>query len=236
MTDAMMIPVFPCTSLDETLGFYRSLGFEVTHEQARPYVYAALQRGEIHLHFHGRERLNPAESFSTCLAIVDEVEPLHRSFAAGLRGAYGKLPIAGVPRITRLRKGQGRFTLVDPAGNSVIFIQSERQERAGEEAPAQPQSRMARALATAAVLRDSKGDDAAAAKVLDAALRRKEPATPVERARALAARAELAVALGDETRAAALLAELEDVPLSEADRERLRDELEAAEELARTQR
>ena len=50
-------------------------------------------------------------------------------------------------------------------------------------------------------------DDAGAAKVLDVALARKDPAPPAERARALATRAELAVALGDTERLRALRAE-----------------------------
>jgi hypothetical protein len=39
-------PLFPCVSLDETLAFYRALGFEVTHEQSDPYVYGAVRRGD----------------------------------------------------------------------------------------------------------------------------------------------------------------------------------------------
>ncbi|KFA89770.1 hypothetical protein [Archangium violaceum] len=59
---------------------------------------------------------------------------------------------------------------------------------------------------------------------------------PLERARALAARAELAVALGDETRARSAREELQRIPLSEEERARFREELEAADALARTQR
>jgi hypothetical protein len=39
---------------------------------------------------------------------------------AGLRAAYGKLPVTGIPRITRPRRKQGAaggFTVVDPGGN-----------------------------------------------------------------------------------------------------------------------
>jgi hypothetical protein len=70
--------------------------------------------------------------------------------------------------------------------------------------------------------------------VLDVALARDEPATPVDRARALAARAELAVALGDPQRAHALSAELQQVPLAAEDRQRLCHELDAADELERS--
>ncbi|HYH95110.1 hypothetical protein [Hyalangium sp.] len=238
MTHETMIPALPCVSISETLDFYRLLNFEVTYQQASPNPYAATRRkGGGELHFFGLKGLKPAEAFSTCLVIVEEVEGLHQTFAAALRGVYGKIPIAGVPRITRMKKGQSRFTVVDPSGNSLIFIRRDEPGGDGEARPEQgARSRLAKAIDAAARLRDYKGDDAAAAKVLDVALGRNEPAAPIERARALAARAELAVALGDQERSRALRAELQQIPLSEAERERLRDELQAAEELEKSQR
>ena len=76
-----------------------------------------------------------------------------------------------------------------------------------------------------------KEDDAAAAKVLDVALAKNLSADLIDRARALAIRAELAVAMGDAERAKAIRAELQQIPLSDEDRRRYREELEAADEL-----
>jgi hypothetical protein len=91
---------------------------------------------------------------------------------------------------------------------------------------------MAQALETAVWLRDLKGfDDVAAAEVLDVALTRNEPCTLLERARVLAARAELAVALGEIEQSRGLRAELSRLDLSDEERERFRDELQAADEL-----
>ncbi|MGH3811427.1 MAG: hypothetical protein ACRDUV_03080 [Pseudonocardiaceae bacterium] len=45
MTDDEVIPVLPCGALGETLGYYRALGFEVTHQQTWLYVYGAVRRG-----------------------------------------------------------------------------------------------------------------------------------------------------------------------------------------------
>jgi hypothetical protein len=133
-----------------------------------------------------------------------------------------------------MKPGQSRFTLVDPAGNSIYFIKHEAHSATGErKLSGQTQSRLAKAIESATTLRDSHGDDAAAAKVLDVALARNEPATPVDRARALAARAELAVALGDLEHAHALDAEIRRIPLSEDERQRLRHELDAASKLER---
>lgn len=233
--DETTVPALPCVTLAETLPFYELLGFEVTYQQKSPNPYAVVRRGGIELHFFGLNGLKPEAAFSTCLAIVPDVEALHQTFAAALRQRYRKLPIAGFPRITRMKPGQGRFTVVDPAGNSVIFIKRAADGATSEKkSDGQSQSRLAKAVETAEILRDSKGDDVAAAKVLDVALARNEIVTPVDRARALAARAELAVALGDMPRARDAGVEIRNLPLSEDDRQRLRHELNAADELERS--
>lgn len=236
-----MIPVLPCVSLPETLAFYRVLGFEVMYEQTRPYVYGATRRGGMNVHFMGVKGLDPKAAFSTCLVMVPEVEALHATFAGALRGAYGKVPVAGIPRITRMKPGQSRFTIVDVAGNSLIFIKqgAPEEDETAEDAIAPPagESRLARALRLAARLRDFKNDDRAAAKVLDAALAHEEAAeasVPLERGRALVARIELAVALGDPARAAALRAELDGLPLADPERAELAAELERVGALQRT--
>lgn len=236
MGEVTTIPVLPCVSMPETLAFYGALGFEVTHQQTAPNVYAATRRGDVHLHFMGLKKLDPRESYSTCLVLVPEVERLHETFAEGLRQAYGKVPIAGFPRISRMKKGQSRFTVVDVAGNSVIFIKRDAPDDYDERAAgSRSNSRLGRALRVAARLRDFKNDDAAAAKVLDVALARKEVDAPLERARALAARIELAVALGEGARARTLRAELDEAPLSEEERAQIKPQLDAVDALERSQ-
>lgn len=208
--DGITIPALPCVTLEGTLPFWQILGFEVTSQQKAPNPYAVVRRGNYELHFFGLKGLNPAENFTTCLVIVPEVEQLHQTFAGNLREALGKVPGAGFPRITRMRPGQSRFTVTDPAGNSVIFIKQGPEDEEAAEAYKQPgQTPLERALNTAARLRDFKNDDAAAARVLDNALARHPDAAPAERARVLVARIELAEAMGDVERAAALYAELE---------------------------
>src|SRR5262249_3246191 len=159
------------------------------------------------LHFFGLKKLDPKAAFSTCLVIVPEVEPYHRAFADALRRKYGKVPTAGIPRITRFREGQSRFTVVDPSGNSVIYIRRDEPD-VGYPKSEGTRSGLAKAIETAVVLRDSKTDDEAAAKVLDVALAKNVCADSLDRARALAVRAELAVAMGDKERARTLRAEL----------------------------
>ena len=238
MVTDIAIPALPCVTLEESLPFYGLLGFVVTYKQKNPNPYAVVARGDVQLHLFGIPRLDPSAAYSTCLIIVGEVEDLHRKFAAALSGAYGKVPIAGIPRITRMRKGQSRFTIVDPAGNSLIFIRrasSDATEGSYEDGPEATGSKMALAIKTAARLRDFKTDDAMAAKVLDAALAKYPTAAPAERARALAARAEIAVALGDIALAHGLRTELRQIQLSESERLELREELDAADRLERSQ-
>ena len=143
------IPALPCITLEASLPFYGLLGFEVTYKQKIPNPYAVVARGDVQLHLFGMKGLDPSAAYSTCLIIVGEVEDLHARFAGALRTAYGKLPIAGIPRITRMRKGQSRFTIVDPAGNSLIFIRrasADSTEGSSEDGPqATPHPRQAAA-------------------------------------------------------------------------------------------
>jgi hypothetical protein len=226
------IPLFPCASLDETLNFYQTLGFEVTFQQKEPYPYGAVRLGGFDLHFSRLTMYGEKNAFGACLVFVPEVEPYHRAFADALRVKYGKIPTAGLPRITRLRQDQTRFKVFDPSGNLVIFINRNEPEAVygwSEE----NLSELAQALENAAFLRDTYANDRSAAKVLDVALARHKSADPVDRARALAARAELAVAMGDAERAQAIRLELQQVPLSDEERDRFRYELQAADDLER---
>jgi hypothetical protein len=234
MADETTVPLLPCvTPLDQTLDFYRTLGFEVTYEQSTPYLYGAVRRGGIDLHFHRPKGQDLKKVSGTCLVMVPAVEPYHRAFADALRARHGKVPTAGLPRITRLRKGQTRFTTLDPSGNSLVYICRDEPDVDYGWYEAE-RSRLAGAIEMAAFLRDTYINDKAAAQVLDKALARSEPADdPIDRARALASRAELAVAMGDAERARAVRAELQQVPLSDEDRARYRDELQAADELER---
>ncbi|MBJ6759721.1 VOC family protein [Myxococcaceae bacterium JPH2] len=223
--NAVTIPMLPCVSLTESLGFYRALGFSVTYQQVSPNPYAVVQREDVQLHLFGQKGLNPAESYASCLIVLDEIDDLHEVFLEALRRFQGKVPVTGIPRIARKRKGQSRFHVVDPGGNWLRFVKRNhpREVPEAESARRKSQSKLMTALQTASKLRDFKGDDAAAAKVLDAALARAEQSVPLERARVLLARAELASVLGEPAREAAVRAELSALPLSAGDREQLAD-------------
>ncbi|WP_416904146.1 glyoxalase [Micromonospora echinospora] len=221
------VPLLPCVSAEETLTFYQALGFRVTYRQTRPYLYLAFAWSGFELHFGGAPAgLDPSrETSGGCLVMVDDVAPYHAAFTAGLRAAYGRVPARGLPRITRHRPGASRFTVVDPSGNSIIFIRRD-EEKELEYGGSKKLKGIARALDNARILREFKNDDRAAARSLTSALRRHgDTAAPVERALALAMLAELAVALDEPDRAEEWVAQLRTVELTDADRQRVESEV-----------
>lgn len=221
------IPLLPCVDADRTVEFYTALGFAVGHRQDRPYLYLTVTFGDVELHFkEPAPGLNPAAELSGgTLVLVDAVGPFHEAFVAGLRDHYGRVLAKGLPRVTRLRRGQTRFTVYDPSGNSVLFI--DRDEPEIEYGGARELSGLARALDNVRIFRDFKNDDVLAARALDAALdRHRADASRVDIARALADRAELAVALGDSPEA--YRRELAQMILTDAERADAAAELEAS--------
>ena len=108
------IPILPSRSLDDTLAFYRRLGFEGgIHSHGD---YAILTRGTVELHFFTHRDLDPAKSFAGCYVRVSDVESIYRAFAtAGLPGK-------GIPRQVAIEDkpwGMREFAIVDPDGNLI---------------------------------------------------------------------------------------------------------------------
>jgi hypothetical protein len=206
------IPILICRELDDVVPFYTALGFTVGYRQTRPNPYLCLSRdGELDLHFAGVPGFEPESSMGSVIVVVDDTAALYEEFAAGLRAAYGKVPLSGIPRITRPRRKQGMaggFSVVDPGGNWL---------RVTSDAPEQAEGgRFERVLLNAARQGDSHGDVPAAIAVLDAGLIRHADATEAERVPVLVYLAELLIRAGDSERAAAVLAELQALELDQA--------------------
>ena len=106
------IPILPSRSLNDTLAFYRRLGFEGRiHSHGD---YALLTRGTVELHFFTHRVLRPAESSAGCYVRVSDVESIYRAFASA------ELPRKGIPRQDVLEDkpwGMREFAIVDPDGN-----------------------------------------------------------------------------------------------------------------------
>jgi catechol 2,3-dioxygenase-like lactoylglutathione lyase family enzyme len=227
------VPLLPCRSIDEASEFYRMLGFERTHHQTRPNPYIVMARDGWELHFFGVDQLDPENTHGTCLVFVPDTGALWDEFAAGMRAAHGKVLVEGIPRVTRPRKrantgNRAGFSLTDPSGNVIRFF-PQQEDTARSEAP---QSRLGRTLVKAIVLGESKGDAEQAAKLLDSTLARSGDEAPKpELLDALVYRAELALRTGDRARAAALLEQVGDIELTDAEREAAASALATAADL-----
>ncbi|MGX7417702.1 hypothetical protein ACWOFR_02740 [Carnobacterium gallinarum] len=123
-TTNQTIPIFNCFyELDSTLEFYIALGFKLSYYQKAPYRFASIQNGVMELSFYGDKKYDATEHTSGCYVILENITELHASMKKNLRAFYGKVPIQGLPRISRLNKTTEdyRFTITDPSGNVVIF-------------------------------------------------------------------------------------------------------------------
>ncbi|NEW37365.1 glyoxalase [Nocardia cyriacigeorgica] len=197
------VPVLPTADLPRTLDFYRVLGYQVTYEQTRPYVYGAIEAHNCAIHFNAPQgKGSIPEGWSGCLVMVDDIAERHRVFTTLLRAHYGKIPTKGEPRITRFRPGQSRFSVIDPDGNWVTYIQNDEPMEL-EYGGSKTLTGLARVLDNARILRDFKNDDEAATRVLEVGLRRyASTASATEVARAWATLTDLAVAMNHAERVA----------------------------------
>ncbi|WP_062429294.1 hypothetical protein [Herbidospora daliensis] len=224
MAGEKTVPLLPCGSIDEIEEFYRALGFVRTYRQVRPNPYVALQRDDLHLGFFGMPGFKPEDSYGTCVVLVPDIAALHAAFAAGMRAAYGKVLVAGIPRMTRPRSrknadGVTGFSVVDPGGNWIRITAA-----APGPAAEEPPGTLAKSLRSAVVMGDSHGNDEQAARILDNALLRDQDTAPAaDLVEALTYRAELAVRTGDPARAREFVDRARALPLSEAQRAALDD-------------
>ena len=220
-------------SIDQNLAFYRALGFAVTFQQRRPNPYAVVERGGITLHFFSMKAYDPAQSCSTCYIGTTDVDALYHAFSSGLRAAFGRLPTRrGLPRIGPLQDtsyGVRQFLVTDPGGNTLRIGQPISDDFAHTQPPT---ARFARALHTAALLGDSKGDHPAAAKLLDHILASDAARSASEQLRALVLRADMALRMGERPLAERLLGDARRIRLTDHDHKDLGDELRRADDLA----
>src|SRR5690242_16644127 len=224
MPGERMYPILPCPDLDEAIGFYEALGFRRTYRQLRPNPAAVVERDDMAIHLGAIDGFDPTQSYASVIIVVPDPDALYASFAAGLREAYGKLPVAGIPRMVRPRRRWGTvygFSVVDAGGNWLRFSKLGETEDDVEEA----EPGLERQLDVAARLADARGDDAGAMATLDRAIARYPDAPAIDRARALLYRADVAVRLGQPERAAASLNEALAVELDDAEREAIADEV-----------
>lgn len=190
------VPILTCRELDEVQRFYLALGFELTYRQDRPYPCLGLEREDVGLQFGAIADFEPENSYASVILVVPDSARLFAEFSAGLRREYGKLPVAGIPRITRPRRKQGTsggFTVVDPGGNWIrIAVAPDDPSEALTDAGV-----LDRVLRNAARQADARGDEARAVEILRAGLQRHPDAPVADQVPVRVFLAELLVRTGD---------------------------------------
>jgi hypothetical protein len=167
VANELTIPLLPCPDIDEIASFYEMLGFEVTYRQTRPNPHVAVRREDLQLHFFGMNDFDPEQSYGTCLVIVPDTAPLYEAFAAGMRAVHGKVLVSGIPRMTRPRLRNDRYTgfsVVDPGGNWIRINKAAKEPEA--------RTALAKAMENAARQADARGDERQALKILEGALKK----------------------------------------------------------------
>ena len=190
-----------------------------------PILYAVVALEDMQIHLFGITGFKPANSYGTVIVVVPDPDHLYRGFADGLRKAFGKLPVAGIPRITRPRKRYGTvrgFSLVDPGGN---WLRISKLGDSEQEASAEKATGLTRILEVAARLGDSHDDEALALRTLERGLARHADAKLIELARAYLYRAELAYRTNNHALAESSLALAQSLDVTDEEKAALADEV-----------
>ena len=232
MANERTYPCLPCAEIDGSIAFFESLGFTKTYRQVRPNPYAVVAREDLQIHLFGIDGFEPADSYGTVIVAVPDPDGLYRDFAAALRKTYGKLPVTGIPRITRPRKKYGTvrgFSVVDPGGN---WLRISKLGQTEEEDSAEKAEGLVQITYVAARLGDAHGDEALALKTLESGLIRfGDAANAIDLARAYLYRAELAVRTQDLELARSSLAAADSLELTTDEEAELADEFAHVTEL-----
>jgi catechol 2,3-dioxygenase-like lactoylglutathione lyase family enzyme len=190
-------PALPCADLDAALTFYRALGFEVTFQQRRPNPYAVVAHEDIAIHLFAIDGFDPAGSYGNAIITVPDPDALYGVFTTGLKEAFGRVPVKGIPRVLPPRRKAGTatgFTLVDQGGNWLRFYRA----GAAENDPEEQRIGLGRVIDVAARQGDARGDERQAITVLSAGIdRHGKEAPPALLVEALLYRAELRARIGE---------------------------------------
>ncbi len=108
------IPILPARDLEETIEFYKVLGFALAYRHLELDDYIILRRDKLELQFFQWPPLDTQATFAGSYLRVTDVEAIYQSFAAA------RLPARGTPSLGGIRRrawAMREFHLVDCNGN-----------------------------------------------------------------------------------------------------------------------
>lgn len=114
------IPILPFKSIEDTVAFYKRLGFDAKIWGA-PNHYAILTRDTVEFHIFRQLDLEPASSSTGCYIRVLNVDETYRAFASA------NLSQTGIPRMDTIEDrpwGMREFSIVDFNGNLIRIGQA----------------------------------------------------------------------------------------------------------------
>ncbi|HCR72730.1 MAG TPA: hypothetical protein DIW23_14900 [Anaerolineae bacterium] len=231
MANERMYPALPCREIDEAISFYETLGFKKTYRQLRPNPYAVVALEDMHIHLFGMDGFNPEDSYATVIIVVPDPDSLYQNFASRLREKFGKLPVKGIPRITRPRKKYGTvsgFSVVDVGGN---WLRISKLGDTEQEDSAKEKDGLMGFLNVATRLGDAHGDEPLALKTLQNGIKRFPDAATLDKVRAYLYQAELAVRVDNIKLAKSSLDLAKSLELTDDEKDSLADEFAHIESL-----
>ncbi|GAF11402.1 hypothetical protein JCM19046_2925 [Bacillus sp. JCM 19046] len=120
------VPLFDCDyhRFDEHLEFYTAMGFQLIYYQKAPYRFASVTKETIgEFGFYGARNFEEEGNQGGCYVHVPDVRAVYEELRKNLKAYYGKLPLKGMPKISRLNKTaeDWRVNITDPSGNTIII-------------------------------------------------------------------------------------------------------------------
>lgn len=167
------------------------------------------------------------KAFGALIVNVTDLGKFHNRFADNFKNNLGTVPLSGLPRLTRRSRDGSQFRLFDPFGNMFVYMDKHYTPPLYLEA----QDRAEEILNQVWFLRDIYANDRAAAKTLDRALEEIKEDSGIEYARMLAARGEIAVAMGELDLASKLEEMVSCISLEDTEYRRFEEELTASQYL-----
>ncbi|MFD0587321.1 hypothetical protein ACFQZE_04870 [Paenibacillus sp. GCM10027627] len=236
-----IIPIFNCDydTFDTHLEFYTAMGFDIVYYQKAPYRYASVNREGIgEFSFYGVKNFKEDGQVGGCYVVVPNVRQIFEELKANLKAYYGKIPVKGTPKISRLNQTteDWRVNVTDAVGNTIIIGESFGDSTALMEAEEGRikalQSKFEKGYAGAYRFAYSKMDYLAARNTLEVAFHKfREEISNELLFKAKVLQADIYNELGQKENADEALQEAASIILTEVEKENVKNELERFHEL-----